>query len=57
VGVPHTQGDHRSLLRLIYPAKLSITTDEGRTTFHNKTTFKQSLSIHPELQKVLEGKL
>jgi hypothetical protein len=49
--------DHRCWSRLLYPTKLKITTDGENKTIHNKTKFKQYISINPTLQKVLEGKL
>ena len=40
--------------RLLYPAELSITIDGVNKIFHDKTRFKQYLSINPALQKALE---
>ena len=42
--------------RLLYPAKLSTTTDRENKVFHNKVKFKQYLSSKASLQKVLEVK-
>jgi hypothetical protein len=37
--------------KLLYPAKLSITVSGENKIFHDKTKFKQYLSINPALQK------
>ena len=49
--------DHRCQLRLLHPAKLSITIDRDNKIFQDKTRFKQYLSMNLALQKVLEGKV
>jgi hypothetical protein len=46
--------DHRCQLRLVIPAKLSITMDRDTKIFHDKTKFKQYLSTNPALQRILE---
>jgi hypothetical protein len=44
-------------MRLLYPAKHSITTDRGNKKFYGKTKFKQYMSTNLALQMLLEGKL
>jgi hypothetical protein len=44
-------------LRLLYPVKLSITTDGDSKVFQDKTKFKQYLSTNPAIQGIIEGKL
>lgn len=51
--VLHTLGDYR----LLYSAKLSITTFRQINASRNKTKLKQHLSSHPALQNAIEGKL
>ena len=48
--VLQTLGDHGCKLRLLHPAKFSITIVGGKKDIPN-------LSTNPALQKVLEGKL
>jgi hypothetical protein len=43
--------------RLLYPAKLSITIDGETKILHNKTKFKQYISMNPALQRIIKGKL
>lgn len=56
IDVLQTLRDHRHQPRILYTAKLSITTDRQRKKFHNKTKFKGTLSTNLSLQKALEGK-
>ena len=42
--------------RLLYPAKLSISTDGETKIFHDKTKFTQHLSTNPALQRIIGGK-
>lgn len=49
--------DHKRQSKLLYSAKLSVSVDGENKTFHDKTIFKQYLSITLVLQKMLEGKL
>jgi hypothetical protein len=44
-----TLRDHRCYLRLLYPAKHSITVDGGNKILHDKVKFKQYRSINPAL--------
>ena len=48
--------DHVCKPRLLYPAKLSFTTNGENKTFQDKNKFKQFLATNPALQKVIEGK-
>jgi hypothetical protein len=43
--------------RLLYPTKLSVTIKGKTKLFHDKTNFKHYLSIKPDLQRIIEGKL
>ena len=52
-----TLRDHGCQLRLLYPAKHSITIDEQSKIFHDKTRFNHYLITNPVLYKILEGKL
>jgi hypothetical protein len=47
--------DPRCQVRLLYPAKLSITIERENKIFHDKTKLKY-LSTNLALQKILEGK-
>ena len=47
--VLQTLKDHRCQARILYPAKLSITTDGETTIVHDKTKFKQYLSTSSAL--------
>jgi hypothetical protein len=50
--VIQTLREHKCQLRLLYPAKLSITIDRENKIFHEKTKF-----IHyPALQRIIDGK-
>jgi hypothetical protein len=40
-----------------YLVKLSIIIDRENKIFHDKTKFKQYLSINPVIQRIVEGKL
>jgi hypothetical protein len=48
--------EHKCQPRLLYPAKLSINTDEENKIFHDKAKFTQCLSINPALQGIIDGK-
>jgi hypothetical protein len=54
--VIQTLREHKCQPRLIYPEKLSITTDEETKIFHDKTKFTQYLSTNPALQRIIDGK-
>lgn len=41
---------------MLYPAKLPITINRQKKTFHNKKRFKLLQSTNPAIQKTLEGK-
>jgi hypothetical protein len=56
VDVIQTLREHKCQPRLLYLAKLSITTDGETKVFHDKTKFTQYLSINPVLQKMIKGK-
>ena len=47
---------HNCQLRLLYPAKLSITIDRETKVFHDKNKFTKYLSKNPALQRIIEGK-
>jgi hypothetical protein len=51
-----TLREHKCQLRLLYPAKLSITIDGETKVFHDKTKFTHHLSMNPALQKDNKGK-
>jgi hypothetical protein len=51
-----TLREHKCQLRLLYPAKLSITIDGETKVFHDKTKFTQYLSTNPALQRIIKGK-
>jgi hypothetical protein len=55
--VIQTLREHKCQLRLLYPAKLSITIDGETKIFHDKTKFTQYLSTNPDLQKIIDRKL
>lgn len=48
---------HRCQPRLLHQGKLSITIDERRKAFRDKTKFKQYLSTNPALQKAIGKQL
>jgi hypothetical protein len=48
---------HNCQLRLLYPAKLSITIDGETKVFYDKTKFTQYHSTNPPLQRIIKGKL
>jgi hypothetical protein len=52
----YTLREHKCQLRLLYPAKLSITIAGENKIFHDKTRFIQYLSINPALQRIIDGK-
>jgi hypothetical protein len=51
-----TLREHKCQLRLLYPAKLSITIDGETKIFHDKTKFIQYLSTNPALQRIVDRK-
>jgi hypothetical protein len=54
--VIQTLREHKWQLRLLYPAKTSITTVGETKVFHDKTKFTQYLSMNPALQRIVKGK-
>ena len=48
--------EHKCQLRLLYPAKLSITTDGETKVFYEKNKFTQYLSTDPSLHRIIDGK-
>ena len=54
--VIQTLREHKCQPRLLYPVKLSITIDGETKVFHDKTKFKNYLSMNPALQRI-KGKL
>jgi hypothetical protein len=54
---PQTLREHKCQPRLLYPAKLSVTIDGEAKVFHDKTKFRQYLSMNPALQRMIKGKL
>jgi hypothetical protein len=48
---------HKCQLRLLYPAKLSITIDGETKVSQDKTKFTRYLSTNPVLQRIVDGKL
>ena len=48
--------EHKCQLRLLYPAKLSITIDGEDKIFYHKIRFKQYLFTNPALEETLEEK-
>ena len=55
--VVQTLREHKCQLRLLYPAKLSITIDRKTKILHDKSKFTQYLSTNPSLQRIIHGKL
>jgi hypothetical protein len=55
--VIQTLQEHKCQPRLLYPAKLSITTDGEAKVFHDKTKFTQYLSTNPALQRIIKVEL
>jgi hypothetical protein len=55
--VTQTLREHKCQPRLLYPAKLSITTDGEPKIFHDKTKFTCHLSTNPALQCIIDEKL
>jgi hypothetical protein len=51
-----TQREHKCQPRLLYPAKFLITKEGETKIFHEKTKFTHYLSIHPALQRIIDGK-
>jgi hypothetical protein len=54
--VIQTLRKHKCQPRLLNPAKLWITIDGESKVFHDKTKFKQYLSMNPGLQRIIKGK-
>jgi hypothetical protein len=54
--VIQTLREHKCHLRLLYPAKLTITIDGETKVFHDKTKFTQYRSTNPALQRIITGK-
>jgi hypothetical protein len=54
--VIQTLREHKCQPRILYPAKLSITTDGENKIFHDKTKFTHYLDINPDLQRIIDGK-
>ena len=48
--------DHGCKPRLLYPAKLLFTINEGNKILQDKNKFKQYIATNPALQKVIEEK-
>jgi hypothetical protein len=48
---------HNCQPRLLSSAKFSVIIEEVTKIFHDKTKFKQYVSVNPALQRILEGKL
>jgi hypothetical protein len=51
-----TSREHKCQPRLLYPAKLSITTDRETKVFHDKTKFTLYLSMNPPLKRIITEK-
>jgi hypothetical protein len=51
--VIQTLSEHKCQLRLLYPAKLSITIDGETKVFHDKNKFTHNLSRNPTLQRII----
>jgi hypothetical protein len=54
--VIQTLRKRKSQLRLLYPAKFSITIDGEMKIFHDKNKFTQYLSTNSVLQRIIDGK-
>jgi hypothetical protein len=54
--VIQTLREHKCQLRLLYPAKLSITIEGETKVFNDKTKFTQYLSTNPAIQRIIKGK-
>jgi hypothetical protein len=54
--VRQTLRERKCQHRLLYPVKLLITIDGETKIFHDKTKCTQYLSIHPALQRIIDGK-
>jgi len=48
--------EHKCLLRILYPAKISINIDGETQVFHDITKFTQYLSTNPALQSIIDEK-
>jgi hypothetical protein len=55
--VIQTLKEHKCQPMLLYPAKLSITTDGETKIFYDKNKFTQYRSTNPALQRIINGKL
>ena len=55
--VIQTLKEHKCQPRVLYPAKLPITTVGKTKIFNNKTKFIQYLFVIPALQRIIDGKL
>ena len=55
IDVLQKQRDQGCKPRLLYPAKLSFTTNGENKIFLDKNKFKQFVATNPALQKVIEG--
>jgi hypothetical protein len=55
--VIQTLREHKCQLRLLYPAKLSITIVGEIKVFHDKTKFTQYLFTNPAHRRTTKGKL
>ena len=51
-----TLKEDKCQLRILYPAKLSITIDGENKIFHDKIKFTQCLSTNPALQRIIDEK-
>jgi hypothetical protein len=56
-GVIQTLREHKCHPRLLYPTKLSITTDGETKVFQDKYKCIQYLSTNPDHQRIINGKL
>ena len=54
--VIQTLREHKCQLRILYPAKNSITIDGETKLFHDKTKFTHDLSMNPTLQMIIREK-
>jgi hypothetical protein len=54
--VIQTLREHKCQLRLLYPAKHSISIDGETKVFHDRTKFTYYLSTNPALQRIITEK-
>jgi hypothetical protein len=54
--VIQTLREHKCQLRLLYPAKLSITIDGETKVFHDKTEFTHYFSMNPAIPRIIREK-